>query len=159
MGATKKYQMLVNEFEAAIEQQDVDAVFSIASQILAEMKSLRVSLETALGSNHHGKTPEDMELDGYKLVCTSFACPEQYDVLDADGKQVGYLRLRGGYFRADAPDCGGETVYAADTKGDGIFEDDERLPELRKAVAAIKNYHMKGCNSRVMSVTNDTVSQ
>lgn len=88
--------------------------------------------------------PEDCEIDGLTLVCTCNACPEQYDVFDADGKQVGYLRLRHGHFRADAPVCGWRTVYEADTKGDGVFDDDERLPELRKAVAAIKHYHAKG---------------
>lgn len=90
--------------------------------------------------------PEDIELDGYKLVCTCSACPEQYDVYDGD-KKVGYLRLRHGYFRADAPVCGYDTVYESQPKGDGVFEDDERIPELRKAVAAIKNYHAKGLNN------------
>lgn len=87
--------------------------------------------------------PEDMELDGYKLVCTCSACPEQYDVFDANDKQVGYLRLRHGKFRADAPVVGWRTVYEAETKGDGVFDDDERIPELRKAIAAIKDYHEK----------------
>lgn len=91
--------------------------------------------------------PEDIELDGYKLVCTCGACPEQYHVFDADGKQVGYLRLRHGFFSAEAPDCGDETVYESQPQGDGMFEDDERIPELRKAVAAIKKYHSKGLNN------------
>lgn len=82
--------------------------------------------------------PEDQRIDGLKLVCTSIACPEQYEVFDAEGKQVGYLRLRHGRFRADYPDCGGETVYASDTKGDGTFSEEEREEELRKAVEAIR---------------------
>jgi len=78
--------------------------------------------------------PENREIEGLRLVCTSPACPEQYEVLDAEGKQVGYLRLRHGRFRADYPDCGGETVYVSNTKGDGVFSEEERVPELTNAV-------------------------
>lgn len=87
----------------------------------------------------YGASDEDIVIDGYRLVCTCSACPEQYDVFDdKTGDKVGYLRLRHGHFRADAPDCGDETVYESFTGGDGIFDDDERMPELRKAVFAIK---------------------
>jgi hypothetical protein len=82
--------------------------------------------------------PENCEIDGLRLVCTCPACPEQYEVFDSAKKQVGYLRLRHGKFRADYPDCGGETVYQADTKGDGVFSDDERQQELTNAVKALK---------------------
>ena len=84
------------------------------------------------------KWPDNQEINGLKLVCTSVACPEQYDVFDSEGKQVGYLRLRHGHFRADYPDCGGETVYRSDTKGDGVFDDEERMVELKRAAEAIK---------------------
>lgn len=84
------------------------------------------------------KWPKNQEIDGLKLVCTSGACPEQYDVFDSKGNQIGYLRLRHGHFRVDYPDCGGETVYQSDTKGDGIFDDEERMVELKRAVEAIK---------------------
>lgn len=87
---------------------------------------------------------DTLTIDGFKLELTSTACPEQYDVFDANGDQVGYLRLRHGYFRADVPDCGGETVYDANTKGDGMFDDDERMEELTKAVRAIANSIAKG---------------
>jgi hypothetical protein len=60
----------------------------------------------------------DLQIDGYRLLLTCPACPEQYDVLDGT-EQVGYLRLRHGYFRADAPMHGGETVYEAHTRGVG----------------------------------------
>lgn len=89
----------------------------------------------------NGYTPNDNDIliDGCRLICTCSACPEQYDVFDDNtGVQIGYLRLRHGYFRADVPDCGGETVYEADTAGDGIFDEDERMPELTAAVAAIQ---------------------
>jgi hypothetical protein len=82
--------------------------------------------------------PADTEIAGYKLVCTCPACPEQYDLFDQDGKKMGYLRLRHGWFRADAPCCGVDTVYESHPKGDGMFDDDEREPELTKAVEAIQ---------------------
>lgn len=79
----------------------------------------------------------DLCINGYTLKKTSTACPEQYDVFDKDNEQVGYLRLRHGYFRADVPDCGGDTVYESQPKGDGMFEDDERMQELTNAIEAI----------------------
>lgn len=91
----------------------------------------------ALQDEYSPSLPADCVIDGYKLVCTCPACPEQYDVFDKDEKPVGYLRLRHGYFRADYPDCGAETIYVASPKGDGIFDDDERQHYLTEAVAAI----------------------
>lgn len=80
-------------------------------------------------------------IDGCRLVQTCIACPEQYDVRKvSDGTQIGYLRLRHGYFRADCPDVGGDTVYEAHTRGDGCFDDDERMPQLQAAVKAINAY-------------------
>jgi hypothetical protein len=73
----------------------------------------------------------------YDLVRTCFACPEQYDVYDKNNNKVGYLRLRHGEFRADYPDCGGETVYESYPDGDGIFEEYERMYELTKALESI----------------------
>jgi hypothetical protein len=86
--------------------------------------------------------PTDCEIDGFKLVCTSIACPEQYDVFDGD-TQIGYLRLRHGFFRADYPHCGGVTVYESNTRGDGIFDDDERQSELQNAIAALKKFRQE----------------
>lgn len=99
--------------------------------------------------NGYGTSDTDIIIDGCRLICTCSACPEQYDVFDNNGVQIGYLRLRHGYFRADVPDCGGETVYTTNTKGDGVFDDDdERRLELTRAIAAIKDYYSKtGTNS------------
>lgn len=81
----------------------------------------------------------DYYISGCRLIKTSNACPEQYDVFDdKTGVQIGYLRLRHGKFRADLRSAGGPTVYEADTIGDGSFEESERLPQLKNAVAAIK---------------------
>lgn len=78
----------------------------------------------------------DYEFRGIKLVLTCGACPEQYDAF-LDNRQVGYLRLRHGYFRVDFPDCGGETIFEAMPEGDGAFGIEEREGYLRKAVDAI----------------------
>jgi hypothetical protein len=87
-----------------------------------------------------GKENVVIECMGLKLMLTSGACPEQYDVF-LDGAQVGYIRLRHGRFRADCPDVGGETVYVTDTKGDGRFYDEEeRRFQLGEACKAIKRW-------------------
>ncbi|SRR6266852_560406 len=75
------------------------------------------------------------------LKRTCSACPEQYDAyIEGQGEigKVGYLRLRHGYFRVDYPDCGGETIYQANPRGDGIFDDDERDYYLKWAVHSIE---------------------
>ena len=83
-----------------------------------------------------------MNLDGFDFLQTCNACPEQYDV-SLNGKQMAYLRLRHGYFYAAVPDCGGEVVYEAHPKGDGIFEWKEREEYLRLALnAVIMHYHL-----------------
>ena len=64
-------------------------------------------------------------------------CPEQYDVFDGE-KEVGYLRLRHGQFRADWTEDGRDTtVYEGCPNGDGGFDDDERDKYLTAAVNAI----------------------
>jgi hypothetical protein len=77
-----------------------------------------------------------------ELVQTCFACPEQYDAF-YNGEQVGYLRLRHGYFSVSTaavkfsePIWGTDKVY-----GDGIFHADERDKMLKKARKKIAAYH------------------
>lgn len=71
------------------------------------------------------------------LVQTCNACPEQYDVLNGEGQEVGYMRLRHGYFAAYAYGAWGPVVYEAQTEGDGAFEDSERGLHLGLGLAAI----------------------
>lgn len=71
-----------------------------------------------------------------RLVQTCQACPEQYDVFNGD-TEVGYLRLRHGYFAAYRHVTDYEPVYEANPKGDGIFELDERDQYLTAAVHAL----------------------
>lgn len=77
-----------------------------------------------------------MTLNNIDLELTCGACPEQYDAFFM-GRQVGYLRLRHGWFYVQCPTVGGETVYESTPQGDGIFEPDERETELDKATKAI----------------------
>ena len=81
-----------------------------------------------------------INVDGYHLVCTCSACPEQYDVFK-DNKQVGYLRLRHGSFTAHVPDYYGRIVYSSDhMKGDGCFYQDERSHYLKEAINSIHKH-------------------
>ena len=96
-----------------------------------------------MAQNNPNWDEPDLCIGGYTLKQTSVACPEQYDVFDSEGEHAGYLRLRHGYFRADYPDCGDEAVYEANTKGDGMFEEDERMPELTKAIDALDKARRK----------------
>lgn len=75
------------------------------------------------------------------LVKTCEVCPEQYDVLDADGNIIAYMRLRHGYFTVTCPDVGGTVVYSAYTEGDGCFLDEERAFHIGAAKQAIENYY------------------
>ncbi len=77
-----------------------------------------------------------------ELVQTCGACPEQYDAF-YNGKMVGYLRLRHGYFTVDADRPWGAELYSARPQGDGCFEWDERDKYLRKARKAIAK-HVRG---------------
>jgi hypothetical protein len=81
-------------------------------------------------------------IDGVELRLTCGACPEQYEAF-IDGEQVGYLRLRHGWFYVSCPDCCDNHVLEADPKGDGYFHDDEREHYLTMAVKAIKEWKAK----------------
>jgi hypothetical protein len=81
-------------------------------------------------------------IHGYRLHSTCSACPEQYDVFDDLGQQVAYFRLRHGRFRVNVPDVGGEEIYHAFPRGDGLFTRDERVRYLTEAVLAVQEYYI-----------------
>ncbi len=88
-------------------------------------------------------TCKSQHINNYFLKLTCGACPEQYDVFK-DDKQVGYLRLRHGFFYADHPDCGGERVYESeDMQGDGMFLAEERQKYLEAAIEALDKFIKK----------------
>ncbi len=74
-----------------------------------------------------------------ELIETCGACPEQYEARH-NGVEVGYLRLRHGYFSVTCPSVSGDLVYEAYPEGDGIFEGHERKKYLKKAKKAIKKW-------------------
>jgi len=77
-----------------------------------------------------------MEFNKYGLTLeqTCSACPEQYNVFLGEDI-VGYMRLRPGYFYAEAFE---QTVYEASPNGDGIFGPVERPFHLSLACKAIR---------------------
>ena len=81
-----------------------------------------------------------MKINGLEFELTCGACPEQYDVLDESGKQVGYVRLRWGCFRVDYPEVGHKTVleepYGHEMCGEFVTDED-RLACLTRAADAI----------------------
>ena len=72
-----------------------------------------------------------------RLVRKSSACPESYEAYEGE-VHVAYLKLRYGHFSVSCPDYGGDIIYSANPRGDGIFEDEaERALHLQRAVNAI----------------------
>lgn len=74
--------------------------------------------------------------NGLEIKLTSYACPEQYEIFQ-EGRQVAYYRLRHGEFRVDFPQCGGEIILCEYPNGDGIFDENERLIYLTKAIRKV----------------------
>lgn len=77
-----------------------------------------------------------------ELIQTCEACPEQYDAM-LNGEQVGYLRLRWGWFTVTCPDVGGKEVYEKRTGHGlaGMFENGaQRKKQLKKARKAIAKW-------------------
>lgn len=88
------------------------------------------------------------KIGDYFFVRTSSACPEQYDVFDTQGDQVGYVRLRHGSLSAQSPDIGCTDVYSCEfPENIGCFSDsEERMKHLLKIAEAIKNHRKKEDN-------------
>jgi hypothetical protein len=78
-------------------------------------------------------------IQGYNLVMGSFACPQQFDVFDPSGIQVGYIRIRHGNMTVHCPDYG-NLVLECPVNGDGMLLDKEQIPRLSDAVFAIQNW-------------------
>ena len=79
------------------------------------------------------------KISEFVFVETCGACPEQYDVFDSNGNQVGYVRLRFGYLRVEYPDYGGEVIYDHEFSDGwkGMFTEDEREYYLKEIAEAI----------------------
>lgn len=85
-----------------------------------------------------------MRIKNYEFVLTCAACPEQYDVFDENGNQVGYVRLRWGSLYAQCPHVGGVTVYSVDLDHDGgsFNSDEERMQHLNAITEAISRHYI-----------------
>jgi len=70
---------------------------------------------------------------GLELKMTCRFAPEQYEVFK-DGQQIAYYRLRHGEFGIHCPDHNGELMFFAETNGDGMFDDDERIEFMTNAL-------------------------
>lgn len=90
------------------------------------------------------------EFHGLRAELTCNYCPEQYSVF-LEEREIGYLRLRHGRFRADFYPQGYKTyesssfsrdfvktVYEAEPEGDGCFLNAERERYLWESLKAIK---------------------
>ena len=92
---------------------------------------------------------DQFHVSGFEFMRTCSACPEQYDVFDKDGNQVGYVRLRYGNLKCEYPDCGGVMVYHENFEDGlkGCFDDnDERMEYLHEIVNAICIHTSKSDN-------------
>ncbi len=77
-----------------------------------------------------------MKFGNYEFEETCFACPEQYDVFDEEGRQVAYVRLRWGSLYAECPYVGGTEVYSVGIGNDaGRFRSDRERTRHLLAIA------------------------
>lgn len=95
------------------------------------------AIDVSLSNKPRNKIDGLTRLFDFSLRCTSVASPEQYNVYWR-GIPVGYLRLRHGVFRADAPLCGEDTVFMAEPAGHYLFDDRERENYLVAALESIR---------------------
>jgi hypothetical protein len=78
---------------------------------------------------------------GCKLEMTCSTSPEQFDVF-LDGTEIGYLRLRHGSFSVHYVPAD-DSLYTVFPKGDGCFDDEERVKYLTEAVEALQKRHLE----------------
>ena len=86
----------------------------------------------------------------YNWVKTCDACPEQYDILDENGKTIAYVRARWGIIYCDCPDVMGDRVFSESFSVNdyaGCFEDDEhRSRYFHRIEDAIDAYYKEQNN-------------
>lgn len=83
--------------------------------------------------------PAVAKYHGLTFILMGSACPEQYNVVDAAGQQVGYVRLRHGLLSVTWPNAYGDKVVL-EIFGDGLgcFKDQaQRTAWLEKAALTI----------------------
>lgn len=85
-----------------------------------------------------------MNINGFDFIKTCDCCPEQYDVIDENGKQVAYIRLRFGNLSCECTDVGGEEIfyYRFDNDMQGCFDNEiQRKFYLESISDKIKHFY------------------
>ena len=78
---------------------------------------------------------------GLRFVMTCPMCPEQYDVVDSGGTQVGYVRLRHGWLSCSVPSFRGKLIYkhifntSLYDQWKGCFADENETVKYLKRIA------------------------
>jgi hypothetical protein len=82
-----------------------------------------------------------MKILGINFVESCYACPESYDAYLED-KNIGYAKLRRGFFYVEYPNIGGTVVFEGHPRGDGRFTDDsDREHFMTHAARALIDEH------------------
>lgn len=93
-----------------------------------------------------------MNINGLMFKKTCDFCPEQYDVINGKGQQVGYVRLRYGWLRCYYPNCSSDKVIYETSIGDdswtGCFTSEEERMYHLNAIAHEINKHQKNKDAK-----------
>lgn len=101
---------------------------SVGSKICDKCKEAILHVRKQLDETQKIKR-DYMNIKGLTFIRTCRRCPEQYDVKDSDGNNVGYIRLRFGQLTCEYPDVGGELIYSVNIGKigwSGEFENDDQ---------------------------------
>ena len=98
-----------------------------------------------------GWAKDEYTIDGVKFTRTCMACPEQYDVTNARGQEIGYVRLRHGVLNAEYTHGDKEEFVYARRYEDarGRFESDDERKVVLQRIANILKLRQKQEQSHV----------
>ena len=108
-----------------------------------------------------------MIIKDLEFFCTSYSCPEQYEVYDKSGKYIAYVRLRWGRLTCEIPDVGCKMIYSKNIGDDytGCFaSEDERIEHLDEiATVIIEEYKRlteeeRDKYNRMIAIMNEKVA-
>jgi hypothetical protein len=92
--------------------------------------------------------PPDYIVQSLDFIGTCGSCPEQYDVVNSSGVQVGYIRLRGGRLSVVFPEVGGMTLFADrfEDNWKGCFDSEEERMKYLEIAATCINKQLRKIN-------------
>lgn len=107
------------------------------------------NLQKYSNEGYESNTPAYI-IQGLNFIGTCGSCPEQYDVVNSLGMQVGYLRLRGGNFRVEFPDVNGITLFANKFEDNwkGCFDSEEERMKYLEIAAICINKQLRKISER-----------